>query len=190
MSLLGFPHGKFATAMTKPYLYCPQCGGPLVRQTLGQAPRQACVDAACGFVHWDNPVPVVAAVVEHEGRIILARNTLWPVPFYALITGFLEKTDASPDEAVQREVQEELGLQPLGAHFIGHYPFARQNQIILAYHVPAQGRVVLNEELSDHKHVEFEQARYWPSSTGFALRDWLRSRGLDPQPTELPKLTG
>ena len=75
-------------------------------------PRMACVAEGCGFVHWDNPTPVVAAVVEHEGQIILARNKLWPVSFYALITGFLERTDPSPHEAVQREVAEELGLQP------------------------------------------------------------------------------
>lgn len=149
--------------------------------------RRACATPQCGYVHWDNPVPVVAAVVEHEGGIILARNALWPIKFYGLITGFLEKSDPSPEQAIQREVMEELGLTATGVHFIGHYPFPRMNQLLIAYHVPAEGEIVLGEELSDWRRVAFEKARFWPQGTGMALRDWLRSKGYDPQPMEIPK---
>jgi len=74
---------------TSNYRFCPQCAGPLQSKHMGEMPRMACVAERCGFVHWDNPTPVVAAVVEHEGQIILARNKLWPVSFYALITGLI-----------------------------------------------------------------------------------------------------
>lgn len=171
------------------YRHCPVCAKPLSpRAHAGSpdVPRMSCPDEACGFIHWDNPVPVVAAVVEHEGDLILARNKAWTTPFYALITGFLEKTDPSPDEAVAREVKEELDLDATGVHFIGHYRFERQNQIILAYHVPATGVITLGEELSEYKRIAPEKARYWPVATGLALRDWLRSRGFDPQAMELP----
>ncbi|MGE5453499.1 MAG: NUDIX domain-containing protein [Acidobacteriota bacterium] len=170
------------------YRFCPQCAQPLQDQDHGGFSRRACATPDCGFVHWDNPTPVVAAVVEHEGQIILARNKLWAVSFYALITGFLERSDPSPHEAIEREVKEELGLDAQGAHFIGHYPFARQNQIILAYHVPATGTVTLGDELADYKRIDPARARYWPSSTGLALRDWLVQRGHQPEAMELPKL--
>lgn len=173
--------------MSKPWKFCPQCGGPLAQEEHGGLTRGACSAAGCGFVHWDNPVPVVAAIVEHEGGIILARNKLWPMKFYGLITGFLEKSDPSPEQAVLREVMEELGLSASQAHFVGHYPFPRMNQLIVAYHVPAAGEIVLGEELSEYKRVEHAKARFWPAGTGFALRDWLRSRGFDPQPMELPR---
>lgn len=168
------------------FRFCPQCGQPLQEQHHGGLPRQACTDVRCGYVHWDNPVPVVAAVVEHEGGIILAHNTLWPMRFFGLITGFLEKSDPSPEQAVQREVMEELGLVATAAHFIGHYPFPRQNQIIIAYHVPAEGEIVLGDELDEWRRIAFDQAVFWPAGTGFALRDWLRSRGYDPQPMPWP----
>lgn len=168
--------------------YCPQCAKPLQAKLDEGVSRQACPDDTCGFVHWDNPTPVVAAVVEHEGRIILARNRAWPVPFYALITGFLEKTDPSPEEAIAREVQEELSLQASAVSFIGHYAFPRMNQIIIAYHVPAAGNIVLSDELVDYKRIEPAKARYWPSSTGLALRDWLISQGHSPIAMDLPKL--
>ncbi|MBI2732268.1 MAG: NUDIX domain-containing protein [Aquabacterium sp.] len=168
--------------------YCPQCAKPLQAKVNDGVHRQACPDEACGYVHWDNPTPVVAAVVEHEGHIILARNRAWPIPFYALITGFLEKTDPSPEEAVVREVQEELGLRAREARFIGHYAFPKHNQLIIAYHVPAEGEIVLNEELVDYKRIEPAKARYWPAATGLALRDWLISQGHTPVAMDLPKL--
>lgn len=169
------------------YRYCPQCTQPLIEADHGEMRRIACPDKNCGFVLWDNPVPVVAAVVEHEGGVILAHNKLWPMKFYGLITGFLEKTDPSPHEAVLREVKEELGLDATEANFIGHYAFQRMNQIIIAYHVPAAGEIVLGEELSEWKRVALDKARYWPAGTGFALRDWLKTRGYESQPMELPR---
>ncbi|WP_374320365.1 NUDIX domain-containing protein [Aquabacterium sp.] len=169
------------------YRYCPQCRQALVERHEGEAWRQACPDEQCGYVHWDNPVPVVAAVVEHEGDLILARNKAWSTPFYALITGFLEKTDPSPEEAVAREVKEELGLEALSVHFIGHYRFERQNQLILAYHVPATGIITLGDELADYKRIDPARAKYWPVATGLALRDWLVSKGHQPESFEVPR---
>ena len=43
------------------YAFCPQCGRPLAERAVDGTLRPACPDAACGFVLWDNPVPVVAA---------------------------------------------------------------------------------------------------------------------------------
>ena len=135
-------------------------------------------------MHWDNPTPVVAAVVEHEGEIVLARNKLWTQRFFGLITGFLERNE-DPAEAVLREVEEELGLKAHSPAFIGHYTFERMNQLIVAYHVIAEGEIVLGEELSEYIRVPPAEARYWPAATGLALRDWLVSRGHAPQVIDL-----
>ena len=141
----------------------------------GGVDRLAC-SAACGYVHWDNPVPVVAAIVEHEGGVILARNKDWPEKMFGLITGFLEK-DETPESGVAREVKEELGLDASATHFIGLYPFARRNELLIAFHVPAEGAVVLNEELAAYKRIAPEKLRPWDFGTGLALADWLRNRG-------------
>lgn len=159
--------------------FCPSCAAPLTDRIVDREPRRAC-SAGCGFVHYENPTPVVAAVVEHEGTLVLARNRAWPRTFYGLITGFLERAE-SPDQCVVREVKEELDLTAATPTLIGVYPFERMNQVIIAYHVPATGAITLNEELDDFKHVPFERCRVWPSGTGLALRDWLRSRGYEPE---------
>jgi 8-oxo-dGTP pyrophosphatase MutT (NUDIX family) len=51
-------------------------------------------------------------VVEHGGKVVLARNRAWPVAFYGLISGFLERGEA-PEEGALREVKEELGRPSL-----------------------------------------------------------------------------
>jgi NADH pyrophosphatase NudC (nudix superfamily) len=166
------------------FAFCPRCAAPLVDRVVDQEPRRAC-SANCGYVYYDNPTPVVAAIVEHEGAVVLAHNRGWPSrSFFGLITGFLERGE-SPEQCVIREVKEELNLEGTNPTLIGVYGFERMNQVIIAYHVPATGTISLNEELDDYRHVPYERCRYWPAGTGFALRDWLRSRGYEPQPMEL-----
>ena len=156
--------------MSSAYKFCPSCAAPLALRA-GDG-RLACT---CGYVHWDNPVPVVAAIVEHEGAVILARNRDWPEKMFGLVTGFLEK-DEHPEDGVKREVKEELDLNATAAHFVGLYPFARRNELIIAYHVPATGRVRLNEELADVRRVAPEKLRPWDFGTGLAVADWLTRR--------------
>lgn len=165
--------------------YCPVCASLLVEREIAGFRRPVCPDTACGFVFWDNPIPVVAAVVEHEGQLVFARNAQWPQGMYGLVTGFLEPRE-DPAEGVVREVAEELGIQATITEFIGAYGFARKNQLLLAYHLIGDGEIQLNEELAEWFHIDKADAEYWPGGTGLAVRDWLRDQGYDPQPRELP----
>ncbi len=166
------------------FRFCPRCGAPLTAPPPDSATRAACT-AGCGFVHYDNPTPVVAAVIEHDGHVLLARNRAWPETWYALVAGFLERGE-SPDSAVRREVKEEVGLDARDVTLIGVYPFAKMNQVIIAYHVVASGPITLNEELVAYRRVPPAECRSWWAGTGLALRDWLLSRGFDPEMTDLP----
>jgi NAD+ diphosphatase len=163
--------------------FCPNCTSPLADAVVNGEARRAC-SANCGFVHYDNPTPVVAAIVEHEGAVVLAHNKAWPHRLYGLITGFLERGE-SPLECAIREVKEELDLTAQSPTLIGVYPFERMNQVIIAFHVQATGSIRLNDELDDFKHVPPEQCVAWPAGTGFALRDWLRSKGIEPEMMQL-----
>jgi NAD+ diphosphatase len=165
------------------FRFCPRCAAPLALAPHGGRERLGCL--ACDWVHWDNPTPVVAAVIEYEGKVLLARNVAWPPKMFALVTGFLEK-DEAPADAVLREVKEETGLDATHADLLGAYEFRRMNQLILGYHVVAHGRITLGEELVEVRLVEPERVRPWPTATGFALADWLRSRGLPVNFLELP----
>jgi NAD+ diphosphatase len=173
------------------YKFCPQCAAPLAwieaLEDGGAKSRLRC--AACSFTHWNNPTPVLAAVVEcvdRGGKLLLARNAAWSGRMFALITGFMEAGE-TPEEGIAREVAEETALEAEAVSLIGVYDFQRMNQVIIAYHVQARGEIQLSPELAEYKLFEPGDTMCWPAGTGYALADWLRSRGVEPRFFEWPK---
>lgn len=164
------------------FKFCPQCATPLEWITLledgGEKERLRCT--ACGYTHWNNPTPVLAAIIEYQGQVLLARNAAWPGKMYALITGFMEAGE-TPEEGIRREIQEETALAVTALNLVGVYDFQRMNQVIIAYHAQAEGEVRLSPELVDYRLYAPEDVKCWRAGTGQALADWLRSRGITPQ---------
>jgi NAD+ diphosphatase len=176
--------------MSSPYKYCPSCATPLEllaqEEDGGLKTRLRC--PACAWTHWNNPTPVLAAVIEladRDGQLLLARNAAWPGKMFGLITGFMEAGE-TPQEGITREVAEETSLQVDALTLIGVYDFQRMNQLIVAYHAVARGEIKLSPELVDYRLYAPDAVRCWPAGTGYALADWLRSRGHTPQFFELP----
>ena len=172
------------------YRFCPQCATPLewlpAMEDGGAKERLRC--PACGWTHWNNPTPVLAAVIEcadRDGRLLLAKNAAWKGKMFALITGFMEAGE-SPQEGIAREVAEETALQVETLNLIGVYDFQRMNQVIIAYHALARGEVRLSPELAEYRLFVPQEVRCWRAGTGYALADWLRMRGYEPQFIELP----
>ncbi|HEY6135066.1 MAG TPA: NUDIX domain-containing protein [Rubrivivax sp.] len=165
--------------------FCPHCATPLalITQAEDGGPKERLRCPACGWTHWNNPTPVLAAVIEcadRGGQILLARNAAWTGRRFALITGFMEAGE-TPEQGITREVGEETALTVDALALIGVYDFQRMNQLIVAYHVVARGEIVLSPELAEYRLFTPETVRCWPAGTGYALADWLRSRGHLPR---------
>jgi len=172
------------------FKFCPACATPLLQIVRDEdgGPKERLRCPACDWTHWNNPTPVLAAVIEcadRDGQILLARNAAWTHRMFALITGFMEAGE-TPKDGIRREVAEETSLQADAVNLIGVYDFQRMNQVIIAYHVLARGEVKLSPELAEYKLYTPETVRCWPAGTGYALADWLSSRGHRPQFIELP----
>jgi len=170
--------------------FCMDCGTALQSLSMaedgGDKVRLRC--PACGWTHWNNPTPVLAAIVEcvdQGGRILLARNAAWTHRMFALITGFMEAGE-SPEDGIRRELLEETGLETLDATLVGVHEFLRMNQVIITYHLRARGEVTLSPELAEFKLFAPQDVRCWRAGTGLALAQWLRSRGHEPSFIELP----
>jgi NAD+ diphosphatase len=176
--------------VTAAFRFCPACATPLellsTEEDSGPKTRLRC--PACSFTHWNNPTPVLAAVIEladQGGQLLLARNAAWPGKMFGLITGFMEAGE-TPQEGIAREVAEETALQVDSLALIGVYDFQRMNQLIVAYHAVARGVVRLSPELAEYRLFTPAQVRCWRAGTGYALADWLTARGHTPQWIELP----
>ena len=174
--------------MSTEFRFCPACAAPLALQSQiedgGEKARLRCT--GCDYTHWNNPTPVLAAVVEYQGKILLARNAAWSGEKFALITGFMEAGE-TPEGGIAREIAEETNLQTSALKLLGVYDFQRMNQVIIAYHAVCHGEVRLSPELVDYKLYAFEDVLCWPAGTGYALADFLTSRGHQPTFVEWSK---
>jgi NADH pyrophosphatase NudC (nudix superfamily) len=155
--------------------FCPRCGSELGTRPIDDTDRIACPDEGCGYVFWNNPVPIVAAIVEMDGKVVLVRNHGWPEKWFGLVSGFLER-DETPEQGILRELGEELGLEADGAEFLGLYPFFQRNELILAYHIDAHGEISPGPEIAGYKEIPVEKLKPWPFGTGPAVKDWLEQR--------------
>jgi NAD+ diphosphatase len=175
----------------KPFRYCPDCATELtlIEQLEDGGPKTRLRCPACGFTHWNNPTPVLAAVIEcvdREGRVLLARNAAWPGRFFGLVTGFMEAGE-TPQDGIRREVAEETALTVDALTLLGVWDFQPMNQLIIAYHAQARGEIRLSPELAEYKLLAPQDVRCWPQGTGQALATWLRSRGIEPRWMDLKK---
>lgn len=171
--------------MTSAFVYCPSCATRLESASAledgGAKTRLRC--PACRWTHWNNPTPVLAAVIEladRDGQLLLARNAAWPGRMFGLVTGFMEAGE-SPQQGITREVAEETALEVDELNLIGVYDFQRMNQVIIAYHAVARGEVRLSPELAEYRIFAPADVRCWRAGTGYALADWLTLRGHTPR---------
>ena len=162
------------------HMYCPICATPLSKQQVNGENRRACTNASCDYVEWNNPTPVVAAIAQAGDSVVLVQAIGWPKEWFGLVTGFHESGETA-EEGVVREVKEELGLGCRVESLVGVYSFFQMNQVIIAYLVLLdKGDITLDaRELVDYKKIPIEELQPWPSGTGKADQDWLKTKGIE-----------
>ena len=93
--------------------HCPRCAGGLERVPAGDD-EERLVCPACGLVLYENPAPTAGAIVDdREGRIMLVRRAIEPFKGKWDLPGGFIKPGEDGDEAVRRELAEELGVEVL-----------------------------------------------------------------------------
>ncbi len=90
--------------------YCPACGTKCILKEESLRRRPTC--PSCGFVHYKNPYPGVAVIIEQENKVLLGKRA--PHSFqeskWCLPCGFIEFDDDFVTAAI-REVKEETNLE-------------------------------------------------------------------------------
>jgi len=90
--------------------FCPRCRGALEKRFIGLHEYPAC--PTCHYVHFRNPIPLVAMLVTGaERRILLVKRKLPPrIGAWALPGGHIDFSETA-EEAARREVKEKTGLE-------------------------------------------------------------------------------
>lgn len=89
--------------------FCMQCGQPVATRDIAGTPRAVC--PSCDTIHYENPLPVAAALVLNDRReVLLVRRARPPHQGqWCLPMGFAEMGEAIAD-AARRELKEEAGI--------------------------------------------------------------------------------
>ncbi len=91
-----------------PIRFCIKCGSNLKEKKIENKKRLFCPE--CGWIHYENPLPSVAAIVIKGDSVLLIKRGVEPgIGKWALPSGFLE-VDENPREGCIRELEEETGL--------------------------------------------------------------------------------
>lgn len=124
------------------HLFCPRCGGNLTLRKREGKHLQICPD--CGFVMYQNQNLTTSAVIVQDGKILLVRRAVDPHKgSLDLPGGFVEPTER-PDDAMQRELLEELGVPTQIVKQLGVYgPDPYEYQGVTVYNGAAHFQVKL-----------------------------------------------
>jgi mutator protein MutT len=98
--------------------YCPKCG----EQSLRQYDPKKFECENCGFTFYKNPAAAVAGIIEYGGKIILTRRGKEPEKGKLDLPGGFVEVNETLEEALLREVKEELGISINDLSYLCSFP--------------------------------------------------------------------
>ncbi|MEJ7794573.1 MAG: NAD(+) diphosphatase [Nocardioides sp.] len=142
---IGLAEWHFATR------FCPRCGGRLEPRAAGHELR--CT--SCDRPQFPRTDPaVIMAVVHEDGSILLGRQTSWPAGRWSTLAGFCEPGETLED-AVRREVGEEVGLPVGEVTYFGNQPWPLPASLMLGFTARAESKRI------EVDGAEIEEARWF-----------------------------
>jgi NAD+ diphosphatase len=108
--------------------FCGRCGAPTVR--LEHERARKCPE--CGLMNFPRLAPAVITLVERDGKALLARNAAFVGGFYSIIAGFVEPGE-SLEEAVRREIREEVGIEVRDIAYFGSQPWPYPHSLMIGF---------------------------------------------------------
>jgi NAD+ diphosphatase len=108
--------------------FCGRCGTPTE-----YAPRERAKRCpVCGLMSFPRLSPAVIVLVERGDEVLLARHTRSTDGMYALLAGFVEPGETI-EEAIQREIREESGIEVDRMAYFGSQPWPFPHQLMIGF---------------------------------------------------------
>jgi len=122
----------FAAAMSlarwhSRHRFCANCGH--ATEIIRGGWSRSC--PACSAEHFPRVDPVVIMLVEHDGKLLLGRQSHWPEGRYSALAGFVEVGE-SVEAAVIREVKEEAGIDVGSVRYVASQPWPFPSSLMIA----------------------------------------------------------
>ncbi len=128
------------------HLFCGRCATPLRTKTAERA--KEC--PICGQLHFPRLAPAMIVLVERECKLLLARSRHFLPGMYSVLAGFVEPGE-SLEEAVVREVKEEVGIDVKDIKYFGSQPWPFPHSLMIGFTATyAGGEITLDDsEIED-----------------------------------------
>ena len=122
--------------------FCGRCGIPLRTKTAERA--KECPQ--CGLLHFPRLAPAIIVLVERGNQLLLARSRHFMPGMYSVLAGFVEPGE-SLEEAVVREVKEEVGIEVKDIKYFGSQPWPFPHSLMIGFTATyAGGEISLDDE--------------------------------------------
>ncbi|HWA72366.1 MAG TPA: NAD(+) diphosphatase [Polyangiaceae bacterium] len=108
--------------------FCGRCASPLAPITGERGKR--CL--RCNLSFYPRIPPAVITLVEHEGRLLLARSARFKTGVFSAVAGFVEIGE-SLEQAAMREVREEVGVEIADLRYFGSQPWPFGRSLMVGY---------------------------------------------------------
>jgi len=160
--------------------FCGVCGHPTVSEQAGHQRR--CGNGGCGAVHFPRTDPAVIMLVHDRDRILLGRQAQWPAGMHSVLAGFVEPGE-SLEEAVAREVMEEVGIPVAEVRYQSSQPWPFPSSIMLGFTARALSPEIRlsQDEIESAAWYSRDELRRSPEDERFRLsrRDSISRRLVD-----------
>jgi len=148
--------------------YCGQCGKPTSTDSSDRS-RQ-CHD--CETIFYPRLSPSIIVLITRGEDVLLAKNANARGNFYSTIAGFVEPGE-SIEEAVHREVKEEVGVDVKNLKYFNSQSWPFPNSLMLGFHAEyAAGEIVIQEEeIADAQWFHYTEMPNRPAMV--SISGWL-----------------
>lgn len=147
--------------------FCGRCGDSMVAQTEDRSKKCP----ACGLISFPRLAPAIIVAVTRGDEILLAHAARFAAGWYSVLAGFVEPGETL-EEAVAREVYEEVGIRVKDIGYFGSQPWPFPHSLMVGFTAQyAGGEIRLDpREIKDARWFKADQLPNIPSRISIARR--------------------
>jgi len=155
--------------------FCGRCGA-LMRPRETERAKEC---SRCGLLHFPRLAPAIIVLIERGREVLLARSRHFPPGLYSVLAGFVEPGETI-EEAVIREVREEVGLVIRDIRYFGSQPWPFPHSLMIGFIATYEsGEITLDDpEIEDARWCTEDNLPTLPGKISIARRliDWFLER--------------
>lgn len=170
--------------------FCSHCGHPVDQRIPEGDNRLRHVCPQCDTIHYQNPKVVAGCIVQHQGKILLARRAIEPrLGLWTVPAGFMENGESTEAAAARETLEETLAhVEIEGLYSLFSLPHISQVYMLFRAHMPEARFGATSESLEVALFEEHEIP--WDEMAFPVVRETLKRYFQDRKTGHFPLQTG